>query len=220
MTQYITPEQVQAELRADDAFSITTVPTLAQVEQWIDEESSDLDQRAGMTFKEVQYETYLDYNGADSLYLKHAPIISIDELEYATARLGTEDYATSWEAKTEDTHFVVYADKGKIVPVFTNWSPREGAKRIKVTYTAGYATIPAVVQKIVTKKVALRVLNSLVNLNVNTGNDGGSISVGSIQIVEPNGISINTLREMKEEIRSYESHLLDRSFGVYRYEGY
>lgn len=220
MAQYTTPQLVEAEIRASESFDTDTVPSITQVTDWISEESADIERFSGMVFEETQYTTDIDYKGQDAIYLKHAPVISIDSLTYATSGIGTDDYEDSFIEKTENKDFVCDNNKGKISPIFTNWSPREGMKRIKIVYTAGFDQPPLTIQKLATKKTALRILRSLIESNVNTGNDGGSISVGSISIVEPDGISVSTIKSIQNSIDQYEDEILKQGTGVYRYEVY
>jgi hypothetical protein len=93
-----------------------------------------------------------------------------------------------------------------------------GKKRFKIIYTAGAESTPKVVQKLCTKLVAERVLSSLIFDNVNTGNDGGSISVGSISIVEPASYGVSSYKQLKSDIDKLKEDITG-GFGVYRYYG-
>jgi hypothetical protein len=67
--------------------------------------------------------------------------------------------------------------------------------------------------------VAERVLNSLISQNVNETNDGGSISVGSISIVEPSSYGVNSYKQLKTDIEELKKSIYG-TFGVYRYGSY
>ena len=214
---YTTPNLVQSELRSSTPFDNTTIPSLQDINIWIDQESALIDHDAGMSFGSTVSTTTLDYNGEEYFTLKMSPVLSVSSVLYATSELGKSDYSTSWELKTEDLDYTMYNDEGTIY-ILSNWNPQVGAKRIKIIYTSGYTDTPKTVELLATKKVALRVLKSLIHSNVNTGNDGGSISVGSISIVEPSGISVSTVKELNQDIKDLEKKLTDGSFGVYRFE--
>src|SRR6056297_2111808 len=176
---YTTADLIQSELRASEAFSSTTIPSLSDVTSWIEEESSQIDFDLGYSLAPTEYEEVYDYNmDEDALYTTVAPIITVDTLQYNPYQIGMSEYSTGWVTKVEDTDYTVYKNKGKIVPILTNFAPSDGAKRFKVNYTAGYSVTPPVIQKLATKMVSLRALNSLIASNVNDRNDGGSISVG------------------------------------------
>jgi hypothetical protein len=64
--------------------------------------------------------------------------------------------------------------------------------------------------------VASRVLDSLFAGNTNSGETGGSISVGSISIVDPANVGVGTYRELKTGIKELQNDLV-RNFSVYRY---
>ena len=214
--QYTTATKVEEEIRATTPFASTTVPSLTTVTDWIAQESAQVNLDAGMVFGETQHTSTIDYSGQERIVLKQAPIITINSLTYATTRIGTTDYATSFVEKTEDTDFVVYNERGEIVPLFNNWSPAVGMKRIKLDFSAGFEEIPLTVEKLTTKQVALRVMDSLVNNNTNDSNAGGSISVGSISIVEPANLSLSSYKQIGSDIDSLKQDI-SKTFGVHRY---
>lgn len=219
MSQYTTATLVEAELRASEIFSSSTIPTLTQVTDWIEEESSDIDSRLGYTLASTQYDVKIDYDGGDYIYTKITPVITVDTLLYNTVSIGDTDYATSWVEKTEDTHFFTKKDRGQLGIIWTNWAPTAGQQKINLIYTAGYSTTPLIVQKLATKMVANRVLNTLLSQNVNDRNDGGSISVGSINIVEPESYGVGTYKQLKTEIDELYKKVVN-SFGVARFYDY
>jgi hypothetical protein len=216
---YTTPTLVEAELRAASAFSATTLPSLSQVTTWIEEESADIDNELGYTLASTQYDATIDYDGADYIYLKVTPVITVDTLLYNTSSIGSTDYSTSWEEKTEDTHFYTKKGKGMIAPIFKTWTPTPKPQGMRIIYTAGYTTTPAIVQKLATKMVTERVLTTLLSQNVNDRNDGGSISVGSINIVEPTSYGVGTYKQLKSDISDLYSRVV-KDFGVARYYDY
>jgi len=66
---------------------------------------------------------------------------------------------------------------------------------------------------------AQRILNTSIQKNVMTGNDGGSVSVGSISIVEPASYGVNSYRELSNDIKILKEDIL-KGFGVFRYNSY
>jgi hypothetical protein len=137
---------------------------------------------------------------------------------YSPYALGTADYALS-ETKVEDTDFSVDLNKGQIEILWSNWKPAVGTKRIQVTYKAGYVNTPLTVQKLATKMVSQRILNTLIQKNVNEGNDGGSVSVGSISIVEPASYGVNSYKSLKSEIDELKKEV-SSGFSMHRYTNY
>lgn len=220
MVTYCTVDQVEAELRATSEFASTTIPSLAQVTDWIDEESAQIDYELGYSIASTQYDEVYDYNtDEDKLFTRVSPIISVDTLLYNTTSIGNTGYSTGWVEKTENTDFFVKKDRGEIPIISTNWLPKDGVQNIRLIYTAGYSTTPEVYQKLATKLVAQRVLNTLIQNNINEGNDGGSISVGSINIVEPESYGVNSYRELANDIADLKTQIT-QGFGVHRYSQY
>jgi hypothetical protein len=119
-------------------------------------------------------------------------------------------------AKTANSDYFVYEDAGQILINFENWTPLTGKRRMKVVYTSGYEDVPMVHQAIATKLVAERVLSSLLNNNVNESSDGGSVSVGSISIVEPGAYGVQNYARLKTDIEDLKKKLLQGT-GVFRY---
>lgn len=211
---YTSATLVAAELRATAAFSSSTVPTADQVATWIGEESADINTKAGRVFGSTAYTEDIDYDGAETITLVNAPIISVTSLLYSTSGLGTATYALDQTA-VENTDFTVYKDEGEIVRL-PNWNNvSTGRKTIQVTYTAGHTNTPLDVQKLATKKVAKRVIDSLLTKDINEKKSGKSISVGSISIVKPSDFGVSQYRALGEDIATLEANLTKGS-GVYR----
>ena len=214
--EYTTSTLVEGEIRASVAFSSTTLPTLTQVTSWIEEESNEINQLAGYNIGQTNYAETIDYDGEELIQTAHAPIITVNKVLYSGVRLGTSGYALS-DTKVEDTDYSVYKDEGEIVVLFDTWSPDEGRKRIQIDYDAGFVATPKIIQKLATKKVAKRVIDTLIENNIEDGNTGGSISVGAISIVEPENLGLNTYKTLINEISVLEGKIVS-GFGVYRYK--
>jgi len=213
---YTTADLVKAELRATTDFSSTTLPTLSQVTTWIGEDSAQIDLKAGDSFEQTTYTDVIDYDFADEITLKHAPIITVNSLLYSTAVLGTTGYGLTNTA-VEDTDFTVYTDRGIIAPIFTKWSGlKEGRKMLSVNYDAGYATTPLTIQKLATKMVAKRVLDTLVENDINNKSNGKSISVGSISIVKAADFGVKQYQQLTNEITDLTNQITNGT-GVYRW---
>lgn len=96
--------------------------------------STDFEGHLGRTLRQATYtDLYLDGNGEKTLFLPDWPVDSITSLE--------EDEEALTEGIDED--YILYADDGYIV---RNGAWLEGNKTIKITYKAGYTTIPKDVQ--------------------------------------------------------------------------
>jgi len=213
---YTTAKLVQQELRAEKQFSATTNPTIGTVNTWISEASAIIDEQAGSVFASTTYtDEYIDYEGSETILLKHAPVVSVTSVSYNNNPLGSS-LGDDWDVKVADTDYSLYENRGELLLLLNNFKPSEGRKRIKVTYVAGYATAPATIQLLATKMVTSRVIESLLNNNVNEGNDGGSVSVGSISIVEPASYGVNSYKQLKSEVDTLMAQVLNGT-GVYRY---
>jgi len=215
MSYYTTPTLVEAELRADAAFSGATIPTLTQVTTWITEESSYIDQISGSVAAATTYTEFVDYNGSDIILLKYSPIITVSSVSYNTNPIGSS-LGAAWVTKVAETDFTLYEGKGKILLLPLNFNPTVGKKRFKIIYTAGYTTTPYNIQMLATKLTALRVMDTLLSNNVNEGSDGGETAVGPIRIVEPANYGGKSLMQLKDSIKELQNEIAVGT-GVYRF---
>ena len=213
---YCTPEDVQVELRATSAFSSATTPTESTVKKWIIQASDSINSDSGRVWGPYQYTDYVDYDGtSEYITLRNSPVILANSVLYNTNSIGSAS-GEAYVLKTEDSDYSLYKDTGELYIIGSNFSPRAGNKRFKIIYTAGMSTIPGRVNELCAKMVTDRVLSSLLNQNVNDSNDGGSISVGSITIVEPGAYGVANYKRLREDIKELQNKITE-GFGVYRY---
>jgi hypothetical protein len=205
--EYTTSALVAAELRATQDFGSTTVPTLNELTVWIKEDAAEINNDAGQVYGSTSYTETFDYDGEERLVLRNAPIISVTNVLYSTSSLGTDTYSLS-ETKTEDTDYTVYNDTGEVAILFNNWSPLVGRKRIQATYDAGFTTTPLQIQKLSTKKVAKRVIDTLIEKDINEKKSGKSVSVGSISIIKPADFGVAQYETLSNEIATLEGKLV------------
>ncbi len=215
---YTDAKNVEYELRAPQEFSGSTVPSLSAVTTWIEEETAYIDEIAGKSYEEQQFIEYYDYKGEERLPLKYSPLKSVDEFLYSPGDLGTPNYAFT-DTKLEDEHFTVYTDKGEIVLLLNNFTPKEGLKKFKITYTTGSTNVPVLFRKLCTKIVAKRVLDTLINNDLNERKSGKTISVGSINIVKPADFGVKQYSQLSKEIENLKSEILFTG-GAHRYINY
>jgi hypothetical protein len=204
---YSTPALVASELRATQDFSATTIPSLTDINTWINQESASINTLAGRIFGETPYSETYDYNGSDILLTKNAPIMSVTSLLYSTSALGTTTYGLT-ATKTEDTDFTAYLESGEI-EILPGWSPQCGNKRIQINYTAGYTTTPSDIEMLATKKLTKRVLDTLLSKDVNEKQSGKSVSVGSISIVKPADFGVSQYKTLRQDVDKMEHDLIN-----------
>jgi hypothetical protein len=213
--QYCSPEDIQNEVRASIAFSNTTSPKLSTVNTWIEQASDKINHWSGRIWGVFQYIEYRDYDYEDFILLKRAPVIAISSIMYNTNPIGSEQ-GEAWETKEEDTHYTLYDEQGRVDLIKTRFNPIAGKKRFKITYLAGFTTTPGYITELCTKLVTDRLLSSLLNNRLDEGNDGGSISVGSISIVEPGAYGVSNYKRLQDDIKELKQQVTKES-GVWRY---
>lgn len=214
---YTTPDRIRTELRLEEPFSNTSVPSLETVNRWIEETGSYIDTLAARTFTETQTEQIIDYDGTTEVYLKHTPVVSIESLEYSSVPIGDIDYP-QWSTLVENTNYYVN-EMGVINIITKSFTPRAGNRRMKVTYTHGYTEIPGYVQMLATKLVAKRVIDTQVQNDINDKKSGKSINIGGVSVTRPVNFGVQQYSVLKNDIAELESQLL-KGESVYRYTNY
>lgn len=209
VNMYTTASLVEADIRASTTFSSSTTPTLGQVNNWIEEESRVVELRTGMVFgSTLSSSTYMDYDGADIFRFPQSPVLSVTKVEYNVFSNGL---TPSWVTLEEgfDKNYLVYEDEGEIEFISGSNAthkikPKAGKKRLRLTYSYGYSTTPLEIQRITTKAVAMRVIESLLNTQANT--QGGNIQVGTISVTDPGNYGVGWFKQNREEIEKlYDS---------------
>jgi len=211
--EYTTPALVKAELKATTDFASTTNPSLSTVNNWINEESEEVNVVSGRIWSTENVTDVVDYEGQESLTLKHSPVLSVTRLLYSSIALGVTGYNLA-DTKIEDTDYTLYSNDGTI-SILDSWKPSEGRKRIQIDYLTGYTTVPLRIQKLATKKVAKRILDAVITQDLNEKKSGKSVSVGSISIVKPADFGTQNYKVLKADIDALEEKLVNGT-GTYR----
>jgi len=210
MVSYCDVGDVEAEIRADNAFDNSTVPTQTEVEQWIKEASDYIRDLADREYDSVSVtDEFVHYYGSDFIGLKQAPIQSVSEVEYNAGSISDTD----WQTKTEDEDYTVIKDRGQL-KLLKGFSPKEGLKRFRVDYTYGESDVPATVRMLCTKMVARRVIDSLLAADVNKENAGTDVQVGSIQVKKPADYGVENYKQLKMRIQELKEEVSSGSRSI------
>lgn len=214
--QYTTPELVQSEIQGASPFDNETFPSRDDIYNWIEEESSYINAISGRIFGSATVtDEFVDLSGDDDILLPVSPILSISKLEFNKNRIGHED-GPDWEDKTsaQDIEWLLYEDVGRIHIIRDNWNPKPGRRRVRISYTYGYADTPLTVRTLTSKLVAKRVIDSLLANKLFEG-DTGEVSIGTMRVVEPRDLSVSAYRKLDEDIDKLKGRLHD-GFRVFR----
>jgi hypothetical protein len=196
--EYTTPELVQAELRAADSFASFTLPSIDAVNEWIEEASEEINHVSGRIYGETEYTEYIDYRGEDRIYLKNAPLIEVETVLYSEAPLGSPEYSLSI-LKEEGVDYEPYLEEGYLY-LLPSWKPSLGSKRIQIVYTAGYEVIPKTIQQLATKMVAKRVLDTIIEADLNEQKSGKTTAVGPVRITKSSSFGVSQYKVLHTDI--------------------
>jgi hypothetical protein len=177
-TTYCTPANVASQLRrkvdgssARFSFTTATDPTTAEVEDWINEAESYIDETTHHAFRFVTaVNEYHAYRGQyDGLWkdvripLNHRMVQTFshalgDKLEYFDFTTYVDMLADSDYVEGEGNDYFVDYTNGHIV--FVGTKPRIYPQAVRVTYRYGESSVPYDIREACTKLVAIRYLES------------------------------------------------------------
>lgn len=104
---------------------------------------------SGLTVTDELY----DGDGSQYVKLNHRPLVSFTSMAENEAASGD---AVDWKARTKGpgaySHYLVYLSRGMLW--FYDEVPAKGQQNIKVTYVAGYATVPGPVAQVAVELVS------------------------------------------------------------------
>ncbi len=213
---YTTTDKVSAFL--GETLSATTTPTSAQVEEFITRAEQEINYETGTNYTEetttnelYDYDKHTVFHKEPQLYqigrvdhiyapiknvfkLNNYPIISVTKLEVNRGTTQTAD----WKTLTEGTDFIVYKDEGTIALIRTDALPVEDWQSIRISYTHGHTTVPAIIERLATLMVAKEVIRAKQVTSSYTSID--SISIESISITKSTRESVELLRSIQDEI--------------------
>lgn len=194
---YTTTDKVSQEL---NGFTIDTdsTPTTSTVERWIEEETEVIEKETNGMYGTASFDSTYDFNGRTEFRIKEVPIVNIGTAEYESNGIGadTEDWKTLTKGRTND--FIVYNDKGIIR--FINNKPPKGYQNFRLQGVYGYETTPNTVQKLCTKLVARRLIESVIQGQ--STEEGGAIKVDVIELEDPSSFSIDNLNRINDQIKN------------------
>jgi len=159
------------------AVSAYAIPTLAEVkaflkiatadttldttlEGWIDKASESVERYLGnkVASQSVTSEIH-DGDGTDKLYLKYFPVVQISTATTPTSAdiLAAVQYRTdvdsAWANLLDDADHVLYDDEWDYIQLESETFP-VGWRNVKVSYKAGYSTIPGDIWMVAVEMVA------------------------------------------------------------------
>jgi hypothetical protein len=92
--------------------------------------------------------------------------------------------------------------------------PTYGYQNIRVTYTAGYESVPYFIQRLSTAIVAKRVIMTVINGSASE--IGGSVSVGTISVTDPSSFGHNHLKSLTQEINELFKSAKFKNYNITR----
>lgn len=188
---YTSVGDVETYLRT--TFTPTTIPTITQVEQYVDDVDEQVDQILGRSWGSQTYEEIIDVPYSTNKFLvKNYPLISVTSVEYNTA--GEYDTPV-WVA------FEKYYTNGDFI--ITN-TPITGNRKVRLTYTAGHITISPDVRMLATLLVVQQITTGDAVANSSTS----SVSIGPLSITKNIGASrlLNLKTTIREQIKRIGKH--------------
>lgn len=123
--------------------------------------SSFIERYCNRAFEQASYTETRNGNGADAIYLRNAPIVSVQSVSVDGVSIPAAPDTTSY-GYVFDEHKVYLRGDARVNPItpgiFAGYPPRfqRGVQNIVIAYTAGFATIPADVNQACVELVAAK----------------------------------------------------------------
>jgi len=193
----------------------TTTPSEAEVTEWIEEVSDEIEHITKQKFEENTVADLIlpfdsdqtstsassfDKTGAynlpaprDEIFLPFESVLTLTKFEVNTV---SDDSTPVWVEKTIGYGGDVVLDGNRITALSHNLVILAQKGSVRVSLTHGKATVPKFAQKLATRMTALSYLNSGISNDVTGG--GGDIRVGDIQIGEPGKFSQDYIDSVEE----------------------
>ena len=219
MTDYTNTLLVKAEVGAKQDFGASTIPSITDVNNWIEQNSRIIDAWSNNHFGvETVTDEYLDYDGRDVFSLPFQNVLEITSLQYNKSGRGEEPEWVTLEDGL-DKNYLFYDDLGEVeilVPAGRNavfkgkLSP--GSKRLKISYTRGFSEVPKQVERLATLMTAKNVLGASVNARSGKSN----IRVGQIMVSSPDRFSVQYVQSLNQEIESLKNQI-GEGFKTFRF---
>lgn len=169
-------------------FDATTSPTLTQVNKYITDSETEIDNLTGTTFEATQSNTeIIDLNVPTNMFVTQKyPIVSVTSVEKNTS----DDIFTSdtWESVD------YYNDRFRILTKYSY----DGKRKVRLQYEYGYETVPPEVEHLAT----LLVVNKILTGQAVGDSATESISVGPISLT--NSVGTSRVVNLKNEIKEYQ----------------
>lgn len=133
----------------------------------------------------------------DKLKLGIRPILTITSLETNSASLnGTDNWTTLTEQTGSGGDFIIGLTEGEIT--FLNNVPALGKRKVRISGTYGYSTVPGVVERLTILLAIKSILTSKSSGSQFDSTDG--VSLEGISITKGIGGSVSYLSDIRKEI--------------------
>jgi len=168
-------------------FDATTSPTLTQVNAYLADVDTEINNMTGTVFgTPVSNTEYVDIDGYNDIFVTEKyPIVAVTSISKNTAVTAFD--TPVWETVS------YYNDKIRILTK----DKFNGKRKLKFVYTYGFETIPPEVAHLAT----LLVVNKVLSGNAVGDSATQSISVGPISL--SNSVGLSRMVNLKTEIKEY-----------------
>ena len=185
----------EAKLQLNITTSNTNEDTM--LEAWINETSQEVEDYCQRKFvvQSVSSE-YHNGDGSRFLYPKYFPVtqLSTETTPTSSDTLGALQYRdtpdSSWTNIETDTDHIFYGTDIPYIELYDTTFP-SGRRNIKISYKAGYSTVPADVKKVVLEKIQIRWNTS--------GNGGNLLGYSNLNQSEPSGNISSTIISLEDK---------------------
>lgn len=208
--RYIQISDVENDLELGTTSSETS-PTSTKIQEWIEGAEAELENITQTRWdSHTVTDELLDITAPNNIfYTKHMPIQSITSISQNT---GTE-FSPTWSIISNTKYKIITANNGKILMDTWYWQPRS----LKITYLAGYETVPVIVKELCLLLVNKRYIDNKLK---QSAIDTSQISVAAIRISDNSKQSleyrINGLeKEIEDKLKQLKKSLYAKTYSIW-----
>jgi hypothetical protein len=153
------------EIAAD--YNYSTTPD-SQMQAILSQSDEELELKTGRSFTVATTSEYLDVRDDQTeFYTRNYPVLTLS----ASVNQSYAGETASWTLQTEGTNYLMDSADKEIGRIEFIVPPLKGSKRIKLEYSYGYATIPALVKELNILLAMRKMINSTIYKSIFKGRD-------------------------------------------------
>lgn len=206
MSTYTTVDKVERELNGRVSFDENTIPSLSDVNDIIEEESSWIDEITDNRYSSGTVTEFYSYRVVDDTIMLDISSSSFENLKVYKNVASLKDEPV-WEELTVYKDYLINKLSSSIKIFNTPESYFRKEKLFKVDYQVNHEE-PAWLSGVVARRVAHRIAEQVLSQSLHEGTR--SVQVGDMRIVKPRDLGVSLYESLKSSVEKEEERLTEK----------